>query len=123
MLSKFTLFESNLLDKMNGVVKVLKEFGYTATSFSGNMHSGAEISFDIPTDEYFLIQASVLANNEKIRLVLKSLLSASELMVSQCNRKDLKTTLICIESSLDIYRDQKVSDNNQLVKVSGVTNE
>ena len=123
MLIKLMMFESNLLDKMNGVVKTLQEFGYSATSFSGNMHSGAEISFDIPTDEYFLIQASVSANNENIRLVLKSLLSASELMASQCNRKDLKTSVSCIESFLDIYRNQKVSNNNQLVKVSGVANE
>ncbi len=123
MLSKFTLFESNLLDKMNGVVKVLQEFGYSATSFSGNMHSGAEISFDIPTDECFIIQASISANNENIRLSLRYLLSASELMVSQCNRKDLKTSVSCIESFLDIYRDQKVSNNNQLVNISGVLHE
>ncbi len=121
MLTKLIMFESNLLDRMNGVVKTLQEFGYSATSFSGNMHSGAEISFDIPTDEYFLIQASISANNENIRLVLKSLLSAEELMVSQCNRKDVKRAVICISSSLDIYREHKISDNNQLVKISGVT--
>ena len=120
MLTKLIRIESNLLDKMNWVVKTLKEFGYTATSFSGNMHAGAEISFDVPTDDYFLIQASVSANNENIRLVLKSLLSASELMVSQCTRKDLKRAVVCIESSLDIYREQKISDNNQLVNISGV---
>ncbi len=120
MLTKFMLFEPNLLDKMNGVVKLLQEFGYSATSFSGNMQSGAEISFDVPTDEYFLIQASVSANNENIRLSLRYLLSAEELMVSQCNRKDLKMALICIESSLDIYREQKISDEKQLVNISGV---
>lgn len=117
MLTKFTLFESNLLGKINGVVKTLQEFGYSATSFSGNMHSGAEISFDVPTDEYFLIQVSVSANNENIRLVLKCLLSASELMVSKCNRKDLKRAVICIASSLDIYREQKISDSNKLIKI------
>ncbi len=116
MLIQFNMFESNLLDKMNWVVKTLQEFGCSATSFSGNMHSGAEMSFDIPGDEYFLIQASVSANHENIRLSLRCLLTAEELMVSQCNRKDLKRAVICIESSLDMYREQKVSGKSQLVR-------
>ena len=114
---KLIVFESNLLDRMNWVIKTLKEFDYKATSFSGNMHSGAEISFDIPTDECFIVQANISAHDENIRLSLRYLLTAEELMVSQCNKKDLKRVLICITSSLDIYREQKVSDNNQLVKI------
>ena len=114
------LFDSNLLDKMNGVVKTLQEFGYTATSFSGNMHSGAEISFDVPTDEYFIVQATVSTNQENIRLSLRYLLTASELMVSQSNRKDLKRAVICISSSLDIYREQSVKKNKKIVNVLGL---
>ena len=120
MLTKFMLFDSNLLDKMNGVVKTLQEFGYTATSFSGNMHSGAEISFDVPTDEYFIVQATISANQENIRLSLRYLLTASELMVSQSNRKDLKRAVICISSSLDIYREQSVKKNKKIVNVLGL---
>ena len=120
MLTKFMLFDSNLLDKMNGVVKTLQEFGYTATSFSGNMHSGAEISFDVPTDEYFIVQATVSTNQENIRLSLRYLLTASELMVSQSNRKDLKRAVICISSSLDIYREQSVKKNKKIVNVLGL---
>ena len=121
MLTKFVMFESNLLDKMNLVVKALKEFDYKATSFSGNMHRGAEMSFDIPADECFIIQANISAYDDNIRLSLRYLLTAEELMVSECNRKDLKRAVICIASSLDIYREQKISDDNQLVKISGVT--